>query len=327
MCPLRIVQPRTDKGKSPSFTIRGTYLGISVNRTARTRKRAVAVKVLKQIEHQIERGEFSKPGEPTFTEAALAYVKATDKRRFVMKLAEHFGETPISKIDQSVIEAAALKIYPTASPATRNRQIFTPASAVLRHAGVQFALRRPHGAAGRAATAWLWPAQAFRLFAEAEKIDQEFAALLIVLCYTGLRLSEALRLTWNEIRLEEGFAYVGQTKNDQPRPVFLPPVAVAALANIDKRERVFRFAKSGHLYSLLRVVAIRSGVELPERSAFHIFRHTYATWMRRELGLDLKALAAAGGWRDLKSVARYAHVVVTEEAKKAALLPTPTRKI
>jgi integrase len=175
-------------------------------------------------------------------------------------------------------------------------------------------------------TNWLWPDQAFRLFAEAEKIDKEFAALLIVLCYTGLRLNEALRLSWNEIRLAEGFAYVATTKNEDPRAVFLPPVVVAALGNLDQAKRKpFRFAKSGHLYSMLRVAAIKADVELPERSAFHILRHTYATWMRRELGLDLKALAAAGGWRDLKSVARYAHVVVTEEAKKAALLPTPMR--
>jgi integrase len=140
-------------------------------------------------------------------------------------------------------------------------------------------------------------------------------------------LSEALKLTWNDVRLADGFAYIPTTKNDEPRAVFLPPVAVASLANIGRGEvgKVFRFAKGGHLYSLLRAAAIRGGVDLVERSAFHIFRHTYATWMRRYAGLDTKGLVATGAWRDRKSADRYEHVQVSEEARKAVLLPTKGR--
>jgi integrase len=79
------------------------------------------------------------------------------------------------------------------------------------------------------------------------------------------------------------------------------------------------------LYSLLKAAALKAGVDLPERSAFHIFRHTYATWMRREAGLDTKGLVATGAWKDRKSADRYEHVVVSEEARKAALLPTRER--
>jgi integrase len=35
------------------------------------------------------------------------------------------------------------------------------------------------------------------------------------------------------------------------------------------------------LYQLLKAAAFKAGVDLPERSAFHIWRHTYATWMRQ----------------------------------------------
>ncbi len=184
---------------------------------------------------------------------------------------------------------------------------------------------------GNKSTAWLWPEEAARLFAEAEKIDQEFGALLILLCYTGLRLSEALNLNCTDVRLAEGFAFVPDTKNGEPRGVFLPPCVVAALANhprgMERNETVFRFRKSGHLYSLLRAAAARAEVDLPERSAFHLFRHTYATWMRRFAGLDTKGLVATGAWKDRKSADRYEHVVVSEEARKAALLPTPRARL
>jgi integrase len=78
-----------------------------------------------------------------------------------------------------------------------------------------------------------------------------------VLCYTGLRLSEALNLNWVNVRLQEGFAFVPDTKNGEPRGVFLPPVAVTAMRNLKPHStgRVFRFAKSGHLYSLLKTAA------------------------------------------------------------------------
>jgi integrase len=163
---------------------------------------------------------------------------------------------------------------------------------------------------------------------EAEKLNPEFAALLIVLCYTGMRLGEALGLTWENTRLQDGYAYLPDTKNAEPRAVFLPPVAVARLANLDAGgSRVFRFAKGGHLYSILKVAAFRAGVDLPERSAFHIFRRTYATWMMRYAGLNSRQLVGTGAWKDFKMANRYAQTIVSEESMKAALLPTPKRRM
>lgn len=324
--PLKLVPPR--EGKSPNWTIRGTYLGQHVDRSAGTGKRAVALQALKKIEQDIERGEFSERGEATFASAALAYMQAGGERTYLPRLLEYFGETPLTKINQEALDKAAYALYPKASPATRNRQCYTPCSAILRRGGIRIDLSRPEGSQGKKATAWLWPEQAELLFEEAEKIDPEFAALLIVLTYTGMRLSEALKLEWQNVRLQDGFAYVPDTKNSEPRAVFLPPVAVAALGNIPaSMARPFRFAKGGHLYSLLRVAAIRAGVDLPVRSAFHIFRHTYGTWMRRYGGLDTRGLVGTGAWKDPKSAERYAHVVVTEEAMRAERLPTPKWKI
>lgn len=327
--PIKLVPPR--QGKTPFWYARGKHLSVRVNRSTGTGDRALARKVIAKWEREIECGEFAQPGEPTFASAALAYMKAGGERTYIKRLLEHFGDAPISRIDQAAIDRAALVLYPQATPATRNRSVYTPCSAVLRSCGGGLLLRRPRGSQGNKQTAWLWPEQAEALFAEAEKLNKDFAALLIVLCYTGMRLSEALKLTWNDVRLQDGFAYVPDTKNDEPRAVFLPPVAVAALANVEishatHRTRLFRFVKGGHLYSLLKACAFKAGVDLPERSAFHIFRHTYATWMRRYAGLDEKGLMATGAWKDRKSVDRYTHTVVSEEARKAALLPTPKAK-
>lgn len=321
--PLKLIPPRKDR--SPNWTIRGTYLGRYVDRSSRASKRAVAYQILKQIERAIERGEFSERGEPTFAGAATRYMKAGGERTYMTTLLRHFGMKPLRQIGQAEIDAAAMTLFPDASPATRNRQVYTPISAVLRHVGARIDLRRPKGAQGRKITAWLWPEQAFRLFVEADKLNCEFGVLLRVLCYTGMRLSDALNLDWDRVRLADGFAYLPTTKNDEPRAVFLPPILVAALGNLSVSDSgcVFRLRKSGHLYSLLRVAAIKAEVDLPERAAFHIFCHTWATWMRRYGGLDTKGLVATQRWKDRKSADRYEHVVASEEAQRAALLPVP----
>src|SRR3990167_1020625 len=47
------------------------------------------------------------------------------------------------------------------------------------------------------------PEQAFRLFRSADAVDAEFGLFLRVLCYTGLRLSEALNLRGDNVSLQE----------------------------------------------------------------------------------------------------------------------------
>lgn len=70
----------------------------------------------------------------TFAQAALDYLEKGGNRRFLDKPLAHFGTMLLSRIDQSAIENGALKMYPKAKASTRNRQFFTPTSAVLHHA-------------------------------------------------------------------------------------------------------------------------------------------------------------------------------------------------
>lgn len=262
--------------------------------------------------------------------AALSYIKAGGERRFLKPITDHFGRDAVVRdIGQSDLDAAAHAIYPTATAATRNRQFYTPVSAILKHAGFGDPIKRPKGAQGEQRTGWLWPEDAKRLLDVARETDPEFGILLTVLLYTGMRLGDVLSLECRNVRLAESFAFVGRTKNGNPRPVFLPSAAVAALANhprgLDREGRAFRFRKNGALYVLMARVKKVAGADL-SWVTFHVFCHTWATWMRRYAGLDTKALVATGRWDDAKSAARYEHVIVSEEARRAADLPDVTRK-
>lgn len=322
--PIKLIPPRA--GKTPYWSGRGTYLGQYVDRSTKTADRRKAKRLLDKWQAEIERGEFARPGEPTFVNAAVEYMKTGGERTYVGRLLDYFGpDFLLSRMDQAAIDNAAFELYPKASPATRNRQVHTVISAILKRAKIDHRLQRPKGAAGLVKTDWLWPEQAFRLFNNSREIDPEFASLLVYLCYTGSRLSEALNLAVADVNLSESFAFVRDTKNGNPRPVFLPPVVVAELAShprgMDRSGTLFRFRKNGRLYTLLSRTKKAAGSDLGFVN-FHTFRHTWATWMRRYGGLDTAGLVGTGAWKDRKSAGRYEHVVVTEEATKAALLPT-----
>jgi len=319
--PLKLKDPRP--GKSPNYTIRGTYLGVSIDRTTGTADRKKATKILNTIKAEIEAGSFIPKDALTFADAALSYLRGGGESVFLAPLVEHFNVTPLPRIDQAAIDEAAALLYPTATPATRNRQVYTPVSAILKHAKVEYAIKRPKGAQGRIKAEWMTPDMAGRLLDAAEDIDAEFRIFLAALLYTGLRLSELLNAECSLIDLGESTLIIPKTKNEDPRAVYLPPQLVAELGRhprgLDRGgATLFRFRKNGYLYTLLK--RAKKGAGLPNVT-FHTFRHTWATWMRRYAKLDTKGLVGTGAWKDEKSASRYQHVVVTEEAQRADLLP------
>jgi integrase len=239
----------------------------------------------------------------------------------------HFGETPVANIGQAEIDAAAVALYPNGTDATRNRQVYSPVSAILKHAGVEKALRRPKGSRSTPRLHWLREEQAWPLLAAANARHARFGAFLTFLLYCGPRLSEASRLDWDDVELERRVAFIRKTKNSEPLALNLPPLVISALANLEglRKGRVFRLTKAGRLYTLLKEAQTASGVTLPKGIAFHILRHSHATWRRHKTNADTTALVATGLWKSRQAAGVYEHLDPSEEAKKSDLFPTPTR--
>lgn len=344
--PLKLVPPR--KGKTPFWSIRGTYLKVYVDRSCRTDRKALANKLKRELEGKIERGEYpEKPQQvtETFLSAAVDYMKAGGERTHMARLISHFGETPLAEIDQDAVDSAALAILPTFTPAARNRAVYTPVSAVLRYKGVTTPLRRPKGAKGKIKTDYMPPDVAFAIIGGADSFDPEFGTYLYFLLYTGARRSEPLGLMIEHLRLDHSAAIFGKTKNGEPRSMGLHPELVNRLrALVGERTTgpVFRFGKAtgGFKDMLLRAKLAAEGRAVPKRTktgprrqpahkfswvTFHTFRHTWATWMRMYGGADLLGLVGTDNWKDARSAARYAHVVPRDEWNRVEKFPSATR--
>lgn len=349
--PLKLIPPR--KGKSPNWSIRGTYLKVYVDRSAGTDRRSVAAGVMRDLERRIERGEFPEkpvdPGAPTFLSAALAYLKARpprtrEKARRIGYLIRHFGETPLAEIDQATIDKAAIDMYPDKSAVTRNAYVYMPTSAILHLAGSLAPVRRPKGFKGRTVTDYLSTNDAFAIIKAADRIDAEFGLMLRVLLYTGARVGEVLAMRPEDVNPAERWAYVRHSKNGKPRTLRLREDLAAALEQHTPAPgsgRFFRFRQGGGFsYKLIRCKLAVLGIACPTRrpvgwheppnrlrfANFHTFRHTWATWMRRYGGADVKGLVATGNWSSERAASRYQHVEAREEWNRVEMLPSATAR-
>lgn len=317
--PLKLQPPR--RGKTPNFYIRGTYLGVAVGRSARTSKRAVARQELKRIERQIERGEFTST--VTFDDAVIAYIHAGGERRYLGPLLDYFEGVDCATIDQAAIDECAAEIYPpgiserpSAQNATINRCVHSPMSAVLKGAGFDFRIRRPKQPTETAV--WLEPDEAARWFSVA---PDKLRRLSVFLLCTGCRITEACDLLGDHIVLSKSLAYIGRSKNGAGRAVYLPPPVLDELAGVtlQRGRRVFGYSDRWQVYR--DWAPLREEYDFPDWWTPHAACHTWATWMRQYAGSDLRGLTGTGRWKDTKSVQRYTHVVVSEESRRADLLP------
>jgi integrase len=334
--PLRLVR----RPRSPNWIIRGTLRGIRVEESTSTDNKKVAQEIRAKREAEIlAQSVYGRRATATFAEAALSYLEKGGNKRFLDKVLEHFGTTPLTKIDQDAIDKGARKVYPNASTATRDRQFYTPASAVLKHAARRgwcspIIMERPAKPPGR--IRWITPEEAERLIAACK---ERLRPLVIFLLYTGARIGEALWLDWRDVDLTRGHVSFPvdpnegrRTKNNEARGMPLHPRVRSALANLPHRDgQVFR-RPDGFPYARLRVGATSASDGI--RRAFngaceragirnftvHDCRHTWATWHYAK-NRDLLALQKLGGWKTLSMVTRYAHVNVGELAHTIEKLP------
>lgn len=302
----------TKRPKSPYYVARGTIDGkrieVSTKRTTLPEARAE----LKRILAEVTAPPIPQGAEMTFAMAAQAYHEAKPAARFLDPLRRHFGLTPLSQITGTEMKRAANALYPSASPATVRRQLYTPVKAIMNMASedVGFALPRiksPTGGAKR--TAFMTPKQAEALLAALEKDQNGYLAPLVAFMLgQGVRLGEAIALRAEDVSVENRFAILRDTKNGEERRVSLisrVAEALEPLPSIKAGGEVFRRfdgapfrvgnASGGQIAKAfgraVKAAGMAEGVITP-----HVCRHTWATWFYAQTK-DVRRLQEEGGWK------------------------------
>lgn len=315
---------RQKPGRS-AWYIRGTINGQRYEESTGTDSRATAEQYRVKREAEIHKAAiFGAPAVVTFSAAVEHYLLHGGKGRFLEPILLHFAGKKLANIGQVEIDGCATKLYPDASPATWNRQVYGPTIAVLHHAASlgwcnKPSIKRPKNPEGR--VRWLTKDEAERLIAACA---YHLKPLVTFLLYTGARIGEALWLDWKDVDLERQQVQFIDTKNGTSRGVPLHRRVVDALRGINDRTGCVFRTDDGTPYARPRSLndtsagtriktAFNAAVRRAGLSDFHPHdcRHTWATW-HYIANRDLGALMRLGGWKTMSMVMRYAHVNVAE---------------
>ncbi|MDO9537320.1 MAG: tyrosine-type recombinase/integrase [Thermoplasmata archaeon] len=151
-------------------------------------------------------------------------------------------------------------------------------------------------------------------------------AIIGALYYGGLRLSEAINLTWEDLDFGRMLVQVKQAKGRKDRVVFLHLELKNLLDahNSDNREGlVFVSGYSGGKYNpktvqlVVREAAARAKIK--KHVTPHTLRHSFATHLL-EGGADIRYIQKLLGHKDLKTTQIYTHVAETDMARLARML-------
>ena len=290
--------------RSPYWYVRGTVAGVELFESTGTTDRAEAERYRRKRDRETyDRVALGETPPATFEQAVDAFEKTGRETRFLLPLLDHFKDTPLDKIGQAEIDAAAVALYPKAKASTLNRQVYGPMIAVLRHA----AKARMPGATPpmvemrKAKKAVVKPASDDHIAKLLPHCPPGLRALILLMTYTGLRTGEALRVTAEDVA--DDYALVGRTKNNEPRRVPVPdgwsfPPGGWGLTTSQGVGRALRRASKA------------AGVEY--RDGHELGRHAFAArWLKS--GRSLKGLKEAGGWKKLAIVDEiYGHLEQTE---------------
>lgn len=146
----------------------------------------------------------------------------SDIRRMALKLKDYFGQYLLDDITPSMVEKYQIRRVKEVKPATVNRYLAT--------------LKRMFNLAVREGYTDRNPVWKVEMFKEKPRdrviSHEEFetlishlpdhtAELVTVAYYTGMRRGEIISLKWNQVNLAEKVVFLEETKNEEPRSVYL----------------------------------------------------------------------------------------------------------
>jgi integrase len=292
------------------YWYRGTVAGRRLHESTRTADKETAQRIANRAEAREFKRDLDGPASVlTFGNAANLYLDAEGSIRFLAKVIAYWKDTLVRDITPGAIRAAAIKVYPDAGPATRNRQFITPTVSVINHAAglgycsplakvERFAVPRKQ----RDVADWGW-VRAFMDHAPANA-----GALAMFGYLTGARISSMTDLLWSDVDFQRGEAVLRRTKNGHDHVVHLPRELIVPMANLptDRNGTVFGYAGRFSMKSAWEASIKRAGIR---RVTPHGLRHGFATGLLRA-GIDPITVAWLGGWESPQLVVNlYGHAM------------------
>lgn len=272
-----------------------------------TADKAIAARIAAKAENDAWKSHLDGPESVlTFAQAAIKYRAANKQSRFLKAIEDYWKNTLVKDISEGGIIQSSLELLPNAMGATRNRNVIVPTRAIINHCARLKLCKKisvehfPNVHKVRHPVTLEW-VEAFMAASE-----PHLGALALFMFLTGARISEALRLEWDDIDFTRKVALVRETKEGNPGEAHLPQRLIVALSNIKRVQGrpVFVHWTQSQAKEPWRRAVKRAGIQ---KLSFHCCRHGFATALLRA-GVDVVTIAKLGRWRSAQHVLRtYGH--------------------
>lgn len=307
---------------SNNWYLRGTLHGVSVFRSTKTADRRVAEAIRVRHEQDIQTAAaFGIEAAGTFSQAVVKYLTAGGSPRYLDRINFAIGRRRLAEITQDDLDALARLLYPDAKPQTLNRHVYTPFIAVYSYAaGARLCperkWRRPKMKKSQKGKAPA-PEQLYRFYQHA---DDRMKFHILFLTYSGLRISEAVRLQAKDIDLDNAWGVVQRAKGDNAEragrgfPLHRILVRELRRRNLQPNDYLFQTHRGlpyaqrekvvgGHLKVAWNPLRTASGVNITP----HDLRHTCVSWLM-EAGVGKEARMDIVGHTRATVHDTYAHM-------------------
>ena len=135
-------------------------------------------------------------------------------------------------------------------------------------------------------------------------------------CYTGLAYADVSKLCKDHIHEINGLSWIildrTKTKNQSTIPIFPRAMEIIKRYEMEKLVHLLPIIASQNLNKYIKEVAEIAGIK--KRLSFHAARHTFATTVTLNNGVDITSVSAMLGHRMLKTTQIYAKVNVNKIA-------------
>jgi integrase len=255
----------------------------------------------------------------TFNDAILLYKAGPDMAKYLIPIAQKIGQMPVKVITPKLIRDLGPELYPKNSTDSWRRWVIAPARAVINnahHLGKCGYLRvdgypktdrlKQDKARGKRSRVKKVPGSWEWLLKFRQHASRRHSAIALFMFATGARIGQAVAMTPDHLKLDDGKAIIPGAKGHDDREVTLPPELVAELlalaprvprgwdTRLKRNRRVFGWAsKDGPRKGWMRACKLAGILYLPPHSAG---RHGFGQEMRVRQGVDKKAVERFGGW-------------------------------
>ena len=252
---------------------------------------------------------------------------AAEKSRFDNHLSATFGHLTLDEITDDALTRHKAALLESLAPGSV-KHVF----ALLRRA-INFGVRKklwrgvnPIGPQSdfamplvqNAGERFLTRAEADALLEELAKRSPQMRDMAFVALQTGLRATEVFGIRGKDLAPVTGTIYV-DAKGGKRQAVYAGPEVMTALCGYDRApaEYVFQRADGGRVKQIydafgraVDALGLNDGIEDKRRKVwFHVFRHTFISWLAQSGDFDLLELKEAARHDRIESTMRYAHLI------------------